>query len=96
VIAFADKRFAVSGPLTIDSVGSHQRFPFQLSTSSEPLVVDLAQVDIVDSSAVSLLLSWMRQAQALSLNLSFVHAPTNLRSLVDLYGLTEVLPLKYS
>ncbi|MDH2915736.1 MAG: STAS domain-containing protein [Gallionella sp.] len=96
MIARTDNVFMVSGPLTIDSAKVHQRFPFEQGRSGEQMVVNLAQVEVVDSAAVSLMLSWMRQAKAMNLELSFIHAPTNLRSLVDLYGLSEVLPLNYS
>jgi len=82
--------------LTIDTVRGHQRFPFDQKSLSGPLVVDMAQVDVVDSAAVSLMLSWLRQAKVQKVDISFIHVPTNLHSLVDLYGLSEVLPLNYS
>jgi len=96
VIVWADNKFAVSGPLTIDTVRGYQRFPFDQKPISGPLVVDMAQVDIVDSAAVSLMLSWLRQAKVQNVDISFIHVPKNLQSLVDLYGLSEVLPLNYS
>jgi len=96
VIVWADNMFAVSGPLTIDTVRGHQLFPFDQKVVSGPLVVDLEQVDIVDSAAVSLMLSWLRQAKVQNVDISFIHVPKNLQSLVDLYGLSEVLPLNYS
>lgn len=96
MIVWADNKFAVSGALTIDSAKTLQRFPFEQHTKGERLVVDMAQVEAVDSAAVSLMLSWLRQAKAQGMQLSFVHVPTNLKSLVDLYGLSEVLPLNYS
>ncbi|MFA6120099.1 MAG: STAS domain-containing protein [Sideroxydans sp.] len=96
MIVWADNKFAVSGALTIDSAKALQRFPFEQNAKGEPLVVDMAQVAAVDSAAVSLMLSWLRQAKAQDLQLSFIHVPTNLHSLVDLYGLSEVLPLNYS
>lgn len=96
MIVWADNKFAVSGALTIDSAKTLQRFPFEQHAKDERLVVDMAQVEAVDSAAVSLMLSWLRQAKAQGLQLSFIHVPTNLHSLVDLYGLSEVLPLNYS
>jgi len=96
VIVWADNKFAVSGELTIDSAKALQRFPFEQHSKDELLAVDMAKVDVVDSAAVSLMLSWLRQAKAQGLQLLFIHVPTNLHSLVDLYGLSEVLPLNYS
>jgi len=96
VIAWTDNKFVISGPLTIDTVRGHQHFPFDQKSKNEPLMVDMAQVDIVDSAAVSLMLSWLRQAKIQNMDISFIHVPTNLQSLVGLYGLSEVLPLNYS
>jgi phospholipid transport system transporter-binding protein len=55
------------------------------------VVVDLASVTEVDSSAVSLLLEWRRAAQAASRRVEFVNIPANLKSLADLYGVAELL-----
>jgi len=96
VITRADNKFVVSGALTIDSAKAHQSLAFAAGDKRVALEVDMANVDAVDSAAVSLMLSWLRQAKVLDVQLSFVHAPANLRNLVDLYGLSEVLPLNYS
>lgn len=96
MISWSENKFTVSGALTIDSAKALQRFPFEQRAAGERLVVDMAQVGAVDSAAVSLMLSWLRQAKAQGMQLSFIHVPTNLKSLVDLYGLSEVLPLNYS
>jgi phospholipid transport system transporter-binding protein len=55
------------------------------------LVVDLAGVTDVDSAAVSLLLEWQRQARAVNRHIEYVNLPPNLRSLADLYGVSELL-----
>ncbi len=41
------------------------------------LVVDLGNVEAVDSAAVSLLLSWLRRAQVNSVAISFSNVPAN-------------------
>ena len=81
----------ISGPLTVGTVGGQLDLGQHLV---EGLVVDLAQVEAVDSAAVSLLLAWLRQAQHRSLNISFDHIPENLLSLARLYGVVEFLPLR--
>ncbi|MDQ3268561.1 MAG: STAS domain-containing protein [Pseudomonadota bacterium] len=82
----------VPSHLTIETVTS--LFKNGLQTSGEtPLVVDLAQVETVDSAAVSLLLAWLREAQRSSVKLCFAHVPENLLSLARLYGVVEMLPL---
>jgi ABC-type transporter Mla MlaB component len=54
---------------------------------------DLAQVEAADSSAVSMLLGWLRNAQRHQAKLTFVNVPENLRSLAHLYGVADALPL---
>lgn len=50
---------------------------------------DLRGVTQVDSAALSLLLSWRREAQSVASSLRFLHLPESLRSLARLYGLAE-------
>ncbi len=56
------------------------------------VVVDWAAVTEVDSSAVSVLLEWLRAAQQSGRSVRFVHLPENLISLVRLYGALALLP----
>ncbi len=56
-------------------------------------MVDLAQVDAVDSSAVSVLLQWSRLSRENGVQLSFINLPPNLLSLANLYDVAEVLPI---
>ncbi len=55
------------------------------------VTVDLAGVTEVDSAAVSLLLEWRRQALRANRAIRFVNLPANLKSLAELYGVTELL-----
>ncbi len=85
----------VSGSLTMDTIGS------EFEEAMRPLegrtwTVDLAKVEAADSAAVSMLLSWVRNAQRHGASVSFVNVPENLRSLADLYGVADVLPLNHS
>ncbi len=52
--------------------------------------IDFSTVREVDSSAVSVLLSWMRYAKEKGLTLEVCHVPHALVSLLTLYG---ILPL---
>ncbi len=85
-------RVQVSGSLTMATVGKLYSSGLQPQGASS-LVVDLEQVEAVDSSAISLMLSWLREAQRNNVNLCFVHVPDNLSSLAKLYGVGEALPL---
>jgi phospholipid transport system transporter-binding protein len=85
----------VSGSLTMNTIGA------SFAEAMQPLEgkdwkVDLAQVEAADSAAVSMLLGWLRNAQQHEAKLTFINVPDNLRSLADLYGVAESLPLNHS
>lgn len=52
---------------------------------------DLAAVERVDSSALSLLMSWRRSAQSSGRPLAFRNIPASMSSLAALYGVSEFL-----
>lgn len=62
-------------------------------SENSSLVIDLAKLEKVDSSAVSVMLVWMRDAQRNKVTLRFANVPDNLMSLAKLYGVAELLPL---
>lgn len=49
--------------------------------------INLTQVKSVDSSAVSVLLSWIRHAKKKNLTLRIRSVPTSLEALLSLYGI---------
>ena len=55
------------------------------------LVVDLAAVTEVDSAALSLLFEWRRAAREKNLRIAFRNLPESLKSLAELYGLTDLV-----
>ncbi|MBS1159200.1 MAG: binding protein (contains domain) [Proteobacteria bacterium] len=56
-------------------------------------VFDFSEVSEADSSALAVMLGWLRAAAASQSALKFAHVPTGVRSLAELYGITELLPL---
>jgi phospholipid transport system transporter-binding protein len=88
-------RLLVSGRLTMDTIGAAFN-EAMLPPEGKDWTIDLAQVEAADSAAVSLLLGWLRNAQRHEAKLAFVNVPDNLRSLADLYGVAESLPLNHS
>ena len=85
----------VSGRLTMDSIGASFAEAMQ-PIQGKNWTIDLAQVEAADSAAVSMLLSWLRNAQRHESKLTFINVPENLRSLADLYGVADALPLNHS
>ena len=55
------------------------------------LAIDFANVTDIDSSAVSLLLHWRREALRLNKALRYIHLPPNLISLAQLYGVQDLI-----
>ncbi len=56
-------------------------------------ILDLAAVAVVDSSALSVVLAWLRTAGERGVSLRLANPPANLISLATLYGVAELLPL---
>jgi phospholipid transport system transporter-binding protein len=91
VNAFAGDTVRLTGPLNLDTVKT--LFDRGLPQGQPRLVVDLAAIEAVDSSAVSLMLVWLREAQRRNITLCFSGIPDNLMSLARLYGVADVLPV---
>ncbi|MGB8516308.1 MAG: STAS domain-containing protein [Gallionella sp.] len=91
MIALDGNRLQVSGVLTMNTVPVlyAEGIPH---LNLENLVVDFAKVELVDSSAVSLLLGWLRVATKNKCDLQVTNLPDSLKSLATLYGVAEMLP----
>ncbi|MDR0775701.1 MAG: STAS domain-containing protein [Azonexus sp.] len=55
-------------------------------------VFDFSQVDEADSSALVVMLGWLRSAPSAQASIRFAHIPAGVLSLAELYGVTELLP----
>ena len=85
-----DGRCAVRGPINVSNVVAllaegKERF------SAPEVKVDLAGVTEVDSTAVSLLLEWRREATRNGRRIEYLNLPGNLTSLAKLYGVIDLL-----
>lgn len=85
-------KLTVQGAVTIDNVVTVTEQGVALFDRDD-LVIDLAQVTEVDSSAVSMLLEWQRKAHSHNRQLHFTNLPMTLKSLAQLYGVSELIPL---
>jgi phospholipid transport system transporter-binding protein len=56
------------------------------------VVFDLAEVTEADSSAVALMLAWVRSAADSQSSVSFANMPEGVRSLTELYSVVDLLP----
>jgi phospholipid transport system transporter-binding protein len=80
----------VSGALTLETVVSLRDAGNALLTAGD-VVVDLSKVTDVDSSALSLLFEWRREARQRNVKIRYRNLPQNLDSLAKLYGVTELV-----
>jgi phospholipid transport system transporter-binding protein len=90
MIACKDGRCTVQGPITVDNVVTLLEQGREQLTSASA-TIDLSGVTEVDSSALSLLLEWRRDAVRSGRAVHFDRLPANLQSLAQLYGVTELL-----
>ena len=87
-----DTTLKISTAMTMETVEplllESQRWAIRGAT----VVVDLAEVGAVDSSALSVIFEWMRQAKHSHGQLVFTHLPSSLVSLAKLYGVLDIIP----
>ena len=90
MIAVDGGRGTLAGAVTLDTVGAVLEEGNRVFTAPS-VTVDLAGVTEVDSTAVSLLLEWRRAALRDKRVIEFVNYPANLKSLIELYGVSTLL-----
>ncbi len=87
-----NNRVIVQGSVTIDNVVRLMQEGIALF-DDQPLTIDLEQVSEVDSTIISMLLEWLRATRKNTHTLQFINLPENLTSLVQLYGVAELIPI---
>jgi len=90
VIRHEGGELSVEGSITIDNVVSVVANGVALF-DGEDVTIDLGRVTEADSAAVSLLLEWQREAARRHLQIHFLNMPQNLKSLMQLYGVSELI-----
>ena len=80
----------IEGPVTADNVLSLLAQGTQQFTGPR-VTVDLTGVTEVDSTALSLLLEWRREAIRNGRDIRYRNLPASMKSLAALYGVTELL-----
>ena len=90
MIVCNEDRCTIEGPVTANNVVSLMAQGAERFTGPR-VMVDLSGVTEVDSSALSLLLEWRREAVRNGREIRYRNLPGSLKSLADLYGVTELL-----
>jgi|SRR5688500_3306451 phospholipid transport system transporter-binding protein len=84
-------RLLVSGPLTLANVAATLG-EGKAAIAAGARSIDLGEVGELDSSALALLLAWLREARRLDRDLVFTNLPQGLTTIARLYGVAELLP----
>ena len=90
MIVCTEDRCTIEGPVTADNVLSLLAQGTQQFTGPR-VTVDLSGVTEVDSTALSLLLEWRREAIRNGRDIRYRNLPASMKSLAALYGVTELL-----
>ena len=85
------ERMLVSGALTLANVAAVLREGSAV-IGEGVRTVDLAEVGELDSSALALMLAWMREAKRQNRELQFANVPQGLTTIARLYGVADLLP----
>jgi phospholipid transport system transporter-binding protein len=91
VIRREDSRIVLSGPVTLANVAQVLE-EGRRHLAEGAATVDLAEVSELDSSALALLLAWLREAKAAGRALAFTNLPESLQTIARLYGVQDLLP----
>jgi phospholipid transport system transporter-binding protein len=85
----------VSGELSFATVNRllEQSQPL-FQTAQGWLVMELAEVERVDSAGLALLIQWMRMARERSVDILFRHVPQQLLAIAHASDLDSILPLE--
>lgn len=91
-IVLQDNQWLVSGSILVDNANA-VLIESNALNMQDGLRISLADVIDIDTAALSLLMEWQRRAIATNSKILFTHLPEDLRSLADLYGVSEFIPL---
>jgi len=92
MIAREGDRLLVRGAITLADVTRWREAGLK-EIDRDGLTIDLGGVEEADSSALSLLLEWHREAKARGFRVTYANLPANMRSLADVYGVLELIPM---
>ena len=85
------ERIVLSGPVTLANVAALLE-EGRRHLAEGAATVDLSGVTELDSSALALLLAWLREAKAGGRAVAFANLPESLQTIARLYGVEDLLP----
>jgi phospholipid transport system transporter-binding protein len=85
-------RYLIGGRVTLDTVAALRAQGLREFEGARP-VVDFSGVEAADSSALSLMLEWLREFRAQGRDIAFARLGASLGSLAALYGIADLIPI---
>lgn len=92
-VEFNAPNVTIKGNLDFDTVTLALKKTETFFSGAKHLIIDLKQVDNVDSAALALLCEWKRIARSQKCALTFEHAPQQLLNMSQLSGMGKLLGL---
>lgn len=93
-----DNLLRLTGLLNVDTVNDFYQPGLnaieQLQTAANELIVDLAEVEIVGSAGVALLIAWQRRAMEKDKAMAIVNAPEHFLAMAEVSGVRDILPFR--
>jgi len=84
-------RVRLTGPVSLDTVAS--LVAEESAFEGGDVVVDLSGITLADSSALSLMLEWVRRYGGGGRRIAFANLSPGLHSLAELYGVVDLIPV---
>jgi phospholipid transport system transporter-binding protein len=81
-------RYLIDGPVTLDNVTT--LIAEASAFEGDNIIVDFGGTSNADSSALSLMLEWIRR---LGRRITFANLSDDLQSLAELYGVVDLIPI---
>ena len=89
-IEFQNNNWIMKGDITLNQVPSIIKLTIGYEWKNSVLI-DLIEVEEVDTSLLGLIFEWKRQAKKYNKTVSIKNTPANLESLAKLYGVEEFI-----
>jgi len=91
VIRRDGERLVLDGPVTLANVAALLE-EGRRHLADGAATVDLSGVTELDSSALALLLAWLREAKSGGRAVGFANLPDSLKTIARLYGVEDLIP----
>lgn len=85
--------YAVSGEIIFDNVVELERQGSQIIQAQDKVIFDFGEVARSDSSALALLLAWLRSANKFHKSISYKNVPETLLIMAQSFDINTFLPL---